>query len=143
MVIMGQVIALICLDSNILHYSKYHHPQKRREKCSPLFHHQGHCVCRKTFLFLHRIREFRFKAVKGSYMAEGMVPHVHKRAGHVFHNALLTGDIKTIIQFVLEYAEINTTLYLVMYKRDDIQILPSSITKKAVWRLYQETATTL
>ena len=146
MVVMGQVVAFTCLDDDVLNSSKYRHAQKGREKCSTLFHHQGHRVCRKTFLFLHGIGEFRFKAVKGSYLAEGMVPRVHKRAGHIAHNALLLDDIQTIIQFVLEYAEANAIVLpgrVPGYKRDDIQILPSSTTKRAIWRLYQDTATTL
>ena len=49
----------------------------------------------KTFLFLHGIGEFRFKAVKSSYLAEGMVPHVHKHTGLVSHNTLVPWDVHT------------------------------------------------
>jgi len=120
-------MALTCRDNDILNSSKYRHLPKGREKCTTLFHHQGHRVCRKTFLFLHGIGEFRFKAVKGNYLAEGMVPRVHKHTGRVSHNALVLGDIQTIMQFIMQYAEANAILLhgrVPGYKKDVIQILP-------------------
>lgn len=46
-------------------------------------------------------------------------------------------------QIVLQYAENNAILLLGCtpgYKQDDIHLLPSSTTKKAVWLLYEESA---
>lgn len=65
---------------------------RKEERKYPHFHHG---VCRKTFLFLHGIGEFRFKAVKSSYLAGGMVPRVYKRTGPVSHNTPVLGDIHT------------------------------------------------
>lgn len=111
-----------------------------------LFHHHGYRICRKTFLFLHGIGEFRLRAIKASYLSQGMVPRVHGLTGRVPSNAFVLEDIMNIVKFILQYAESNAILLpgrVPGYKRDDIQILPSSITKRAVWKLYQNTATTL
>ena len=110
-----------------------------------LFHHHGYCICRKTSL-PHSIGEFRLRAIKASYLSEGMVPRVHSHTGRVPSHALVMEDIQNIVKFILQYAESNAILLpgrVPGYKRDDIQILPSSITKRAVWKLYQHTATTL
>lgn len=55
-------------------------------------------------------------------------------------------DVKNVIQFIMQYAEANAILLpgrVPGYKRDDIQILPSSTTKRAVWMLHLDTAATL
>ena len=55
-------------------------------------------------------------------------------------------DVKQLVVFILLYAEANAILLpgrIPGYKKDDIQILPSSTTKKAVWMLYQDTAAAL
>ena len=40
-IIMGQVMALTCSDSNTLNSSKHRHSPKEREKFTTLFHHHG------------------------------------------------------------------------------------------------------
>ena len=49
--------------------------------------------------------------------------------------------MRGIIEFVMQYVESNAILLpgcIPGYKRDDIQLLPSSTTKKVVWLLYEE-----
>ena len=86
------------------------------------------------------------RAVKSSYLSLGMVPRVHGHTGRVPPNAFVLEDMQNIVKFILQYAESNAILLpgrVPGYKRDDIQILPSSVTKRAVWMLYQNTANTL
>ena len=100
---------------------------------------------RKTFLFVHGIAEFRLKAVKGSFLSQGVVLRVHGHTGRIFSNTMVEHDVEEVVKFILQCAETNAILLFSCisgYKRDDIQILPSSTTKQAVWRLYEETATT-
>ena len=145
-IIMGQVMALTCSGSNTFNSSKHRHSPKEREKFTMLFHHHGYHICSKTFLFLHGIGKYRLRAIKDSYLSQGMVPRIQGRTGRVPPNAFILEDIQDIVKFILQYAESNAVLLpgrVPGYKRDDIQILPSSITKKAVWKLYQNTATNL
>ena len=143
MVVMGQVMAFTNRSRNTLHSSKHCHPYKEREKNNTTFYHQGLRVCRKTFLFLHNIGEFRFKAIKAHCLSEGLVARTHGHAGRVAPNSLMLEEVKDIILFVLQYVEVNGILLpgrIPGYKRDDIKLLPSSTTKKAVWSLYQDNA---
>ena len=51
LVMLGEIIVLTSSSKYTLN-SKYQHSPKEREKAVTLFHHRGHRVCRKTFLFL-------------------------------------------------------------------------------------------
>lgn len=109
--VVGQVI-------NILNSSKY--ITHKKEDVHYSLPHQDHCLCRKTLLFL----QFRFKAVKGSYLAAGMVPCVHRHTGSLCSSPGRHG----IIQLVL----LAVSGRVPGHKTDDIQILLSSTTKKVV-----------
>ena len=101
-------------------------------------------MCRKTFLFVHGIGEFRLKAIKSSFLAQGVVQRVHRHTGRVVPNAMVRQDVEEVVKFILQYAETNAILLpgrIPGYKRDNIQILPSSTTKQAVWQMYEEMAT--
>ncbi len=70
--------------------------------------------------------------------------HVH--SGRITGHTLVLEDVRNIITFVMQYAEANAIILhgrVPGYKRDDIQILPSTTTKKAVWMLYHDTSTQL
>ena len=112
-------------------------------KLASAFYHNGLRVCKRAFLFLHDIGDFHLKAIRAQYVAEGLVPRVHGHTGRVAPNA---EEVKGIITFVMQYVETNAILLpgrIPGYKRDDIKLLPSSCTKRAVWVLYQESATSL
>ena len=135
-----QVMALTTCGSET---STLKHPVRERARVHTMFYHQGLPVCRKTFLFLHGVGEFRYKAVKAQYLSNGLVPRVHGHKGRIAPNAIVLEDMKKIITFILHYTEANAILLpgrIPGYKRDDIQLLPSTTTKRAVWKLYQDTA---
>ena len=86
------------------------------------------------------------KAIKAQYLAEGLVPRIHGHSGRIAPNALVLEHVQSIVTFVMQYAETNGILLpgrILGYKRDDIQLLPSSTTKRAVWLLFQESTTSL
>ena len=146
MTVMGQVMAFTHCRKATINSTKHRHQIKMREKNTTTYHHQGVKVCRKTFLFLHNIGEFRLKAIKAQYLAEGLVPRIHGHSGRIAPNALVLEHVQSIVTFVMQYAETNGILLpgrIPGYKRDDIQLLPSSTTKRAVWLLFQECTTSL
>ena len=53
-------------------------------------------------------------------------------------NVLDLENVRGIIEFVMQYAESLLPGCIPGYKWDDIQLLPSSTTKKVVWLLYEE-----
>ena len=146
MAVMGQVMAFTFCSQVPHNTTKYRHQVKQRERNASAFYHNGLRVCKRTFLFLHDIGDFHLKAIGAQYIAEGLVPRVHGHTGRVAPNALVLDEVKGIITFVMQYVETNAILLpgrIPGYKRDDIKLLPSSCTKRAVWVLYQESATSL
>ena len=146
MAIMGQVMAFTSCSQTTLNSTRHRHKPKQRQKNKMVFYHNGYQVCRNTFLFLHNIGKFRLDAIKRRYVTEGMVPRIHGHSGRTAPNALVLEDVRCILQFMMEYVETNGILLpgrIPGYKRDDIQLLPSSTTKRAVWLLYQESVITL
>lgn len=142
MTVMGQIMALTACDSRPLNCTKHRHAEKERERSHTTYYHHGHKVCKRTFLFLHAIGDFRLKAIKNNYLAHGLVPRVHGHTGRLLSHSLTLSDVENLLKFVLQYTEANAILLpgrVPGYKRDDIQILPSTTTKKAVWLLYMET----
>ena len=143
MSVMSQIMAFTSCNSTPLNSSKHRHKQKTRERNSTSFHHHGLWVCRKTFLFLHNIGKARLQDLRSRYLSNGLVPRLHGHTGRVAPNAVNMEAVQRIIAFVMQYAEINALLLpgrIPGYKRDDLQILPSSTTKRAVWCLYQTEA---
>ena len=145
MAVMGQVMAFTFCNQ-LQNTTQYRHRPKQRERNTSMFYHNGVRVCKNTFLFLHDIGNFRLKAIRAHYLSEGLVPHIHGHTGRTAPNALVLGDIKGLITFVMHYFESNGILLpgrIPGYKRDDIKLLPSSCTKRAVWMLYQDSAISL
>ena len=59
------------------------------------------------------------------------------------HNTTKLSDIKNAVRYILQYAEDHAILLpgrIPGYKRDDLQLLPSSTTKREVWHLYHSAA---
>ena len=54
---------------------------QQRGKSYTMFYHNGARICQKTFLFLHTMGYWRFKAIKASYLVNGVVARVHGNIG--------------------------------------------------------------
>jgi hypothetical protein len=79
--------------------------KQERSRSYTLFHHSGTRICQKTFLFLHTIGYGRFKAIKASFMANGVMPHVHDNRGKSNRKDKLTlNQIQDVVQFIMNYA---------------------------------------
>ena len=141
MAVMGQVMAFTFCSQVPQNISKHRHQVKQRERNASAFYHNGLRVCKRTLLFLRDIGDFRLKAIRAQYVREGLVPRVHGHTGRVAPNALVLEEVKGIITFVMHYVAILLPGRIPGYKRDDIKLLPSSCTKRAVWLLYLESAT--
>ena len=86
-VVMGQVMAFTFCSQVPQNISKHRHQVKQRERNASAFYHSGLRVCKRTFLFLHDIGDFRLKAIRAQYIREGLVPRVHGHTGRVAPNA--------------------------------------------------------
>ena len=68
LVVMGQVMAG-CFSATTFR-------KQERSRSFTVFHHHGTRICQKTFLFLHTMSYTRFKAIKASFIANGVVARV-------------------------------------------------------------------
>ena len=101
----------------------------------------GHRICYRTFCFLHNIGHGKLTAIKSSWLKNGLRPR--QRPYSTPHNVTKLSHVQQVVQFILQYSEDNAILLpgrVPGYKRDDIQLLPSSVTKREVWELYCEAA---
>ena len=126
MVLIGQVMALTAMAS---------------KNQVTVFQHHCHRVCRKTFLFLHGIGKRKFELIKAHFASSGLTPRTHGNTECAPANTLIMEEVRNVVVFVTQHAEANAILLpgrIPGYKRSDIQILPSSTTKRAVWLLYED-----
>ncbi|XP_038056280.1 uncharacterized protein LOC119728211 [Patiria miniata] len=74
------------------------------------------------------------------YRERGCLPRVHASSGKSFANHLNFNDRMRIQNFIANYAETHAVFLpgrIPGFKRDDLQLLPSSETKANVWRRYK------
>ena len=98
LVVMGQVMAG-CFSGETSS-----HRGQERGKSYTMFQHNSVRVCQKTFLFLHTMGYRRFKAIKASYMTNGVVARVHGNKGKRKKTGLSLKQIQDIVQFIMNYA---------------------------------------
>ena len=136
--IMGQLRALCHIDPLT---QKTKTKNTDRSHTATLFCFGGHRICHKVFLFLHAMSHQRFKSIKKTWRENGLCPRVRSKV--VPHNTTKLSDIQNVVRFILQYAEDNAILLpgrIPGYKRDDLQLLPSSTTKRQVWETYHQSS---
>jgi hypothetical protein len=84
-------------------------------------------------IIVFTIGKKRFDAVKQHYLATGLTTRRHGNTRRLPANALSFRETQNALKFLHAYAESNAILLpgrIPGYKRDDLQLLPSSTTKK-------------
>ena len=105
------------------------------------FLHFGKRICRKMFCFLHTISKQRPETVKAHLLQNGLTSRVHGNARRLPAHALSLADRQQMVQFISIYSEAHAILLpgrVPGYKRDDLQLLPVSTTKRQVWMQFNE-----
>ena len=131
LVLLGSIMTTVLDRDGIV--DGRHKPAKRR-KVSSCHMHNGYKVCKTTYAFLYRVgTKHRLENIKKHYLEHGMETRVHKNTRRLPHNALSFDEITSVVKFIENYAEQHAILLpgrIPMYKRDDIKLSPSSISKK-------------
>ena len=143
MVIMGQLAAGMNASHTVSTTAR--HKDDNREKCYTTFTHQGNLVCVRMFRFLHVIREKRLKNLTRSLKRNDLCPRVHgntnKRPKHA--PSFSSTEYMYVMRFLFSFAEQHALLLpgrIPRYSRDDLQLLPSCTSKRAVWKVYHDAA---
>ena len=116
MVLLGQLMASTNTSEKVVVESG--HLEAERKRAYTTFYHAGKVVCGKTF------------RIHGN---------THKRPKH----SLSFESTEFVIRFLLSYAEQNALLLpgrVPGYSRTDIKLLPSSVSKRGIWKTYHSAA---
>ena len=139
MAILGQLSAFTNSSTLSVHSSKHRHSPANRQRAYMLFYHSGRRVCKKMFLFLHTISDKRLRNLQESLRENGLTPRCHGNTRRLPANTISFSDTQTVVQYLRTYAEANAILLpgrIPGYKPTDVQLLPSSTTKRQVWQQY-------
>ncbi|XP_064390673.1 uncharacterized protein LOC135338462 isoform X2 [Halichondria panicea] len=139
MVLLGQLMASMNMSEQVVTESR--HPGTPRKRVRIAYHHQGHPVCARMYRFLNVVGESRLDNLISNLKDNGLVPRVHGNTHRLPKNTLSHEDIKNILQFLLNYSEANGVLLpgrVPGYSSSDIKLLPSSTSKRCIWKLYIE-----
>ena len=139
MALLGQLAAFVNSSPITSHSTKHRHTLASRQRSYMLYFHGGKRVCRKTFLFLHTISEKRLRNLQESLRENGVAPRRHGNTQRLPANTISFADTQRVVQYLHSYAEASAILLpgrIPGYKRTDVQLLPSSTTKRQVWLQY-------
>ena len=137
MIIMGQVVA--CTNTSTSTVKIPHH----RKHDYTYFLHRGSPICSGMFRFLHAVGTKRMKNITKAVKLGGIAPRTHGNTKKLPYNTLTLNVVQSVICFLLNYCEKHALLLpgrVPGYSRTDIKLLPSSTSKRGIWRIYKEAA---
>ena len=141
LILMGQLIATT--NTSTITKESRHQPQMRKHGYSTGHFHQGNAICAEMFRFIHGIGEKRLRNISKALRLNGIAPRVHGNTRRLPKNTLSKESVEYVVCFLLNYSE-QHGLFLPGrvpgYARDDIKLLPSSKSKRGIWRIYYEAA---
>ena len=141
MALLGQIMAKSNTSSNTSTTSR--HSPVSRQKTYTKYFHQGKVVCPSMFRFLHAIGTMRLKSLVKHYKQNGLTPRTHGNTRRLPSNTLSVSSVEYIVRFLLNYSDQHGLLLpgrIPGYSRSDIKLLPSSLSKRSLWRVYHQSA---
>ena len=141
MAIMGQLIA--GMNTSPMVSVAARHKEVDREKMYTALFYQGKPVCLRMFQFIHTVGKKRLRNLMGDVKENALAPRVHGNVNRRPKHALSLTSTEYVVWFLYSYAEQNALLLpgrIPGYTRTDLQLLPSSVSVKGVWRVYHEAA---
>lgn len=88
----------------------------------------------------------KYNTVKQAYLKNGLESISHGNSNRLPHHGFTTDDLRNIVTFLTNFSEENAILLpgrIPGYKRCDLQLLPTSLTKKEVWKRYIQACGTM
>ena len=140
MFVMGQLVAFSFSSEATSTNKKMAHERKR---CYTNYHHQGKPVCQDMFRVVNAIGSKHLRNLSSWLTDSGISPRVHGNTKRLPKHALKLRDVEYIVRFLLSYAEQHALLLpgrVPGYARDDIQLLPSCMSRRDVWKNYKRAA---
>ena len=131
MALLGQIMALS--DITI----KPGYSLLKQKRVHTTYIHLGKQLCLTTFWFLHGVGCTCIKNLMVHFADHGLVPRTHGNLKRLPKHALSFTTIEYVVKFLVNHAENNAILLpgrIPGYKETDIKLLPSSTSKRRIWR---------
>ena len=141
MLLFGQLLANA--DKTEITCTEWRHSPHVRSRMSCSYRHQGKSICLRTLLFIHTTGIKRFKNISSSFQMDGILPRIHGNTKRLPWNSLSLSSIRYVISFLVNYTEENGLLLpgrIPGYTSTDLKLLPSSKSKRAIWKTYEMAA---
>ena len=91
------------------------------------------------FLISHGLNYSRFGRLKEYYQNQGIATRIYGNTNGLPENTLSQVTIERVRTFLLNYVEENAISHpggIPGFKSDDINVLPSYVTKLSIWRVH-------
>ena len=137
LVILGMIHSSINCDEVSISGRK----ERKRQRTRIPFYFHGHRICLKTFLFMHRLHKTRFYSLVKHYRTNGLTLRSHRNRKRLPSSACSAEPIERVVKFIMNVAEDQALLLpgrVSGFKRIDVKLLPSSLTKCKLWKMYQD-----
>ena len=111
--------------------------KRKRYVCNFFFN--GQQICKSTYLFLHAIGKERYANLCEHYKLYGLTLRVHGNKGRLPRNTCTFEAISKVSKFISNYAEEHALVLpgrVPGFKRTDVRLLPSHMSKASAWRVY-------
>ena len=116
--------------------------KRQRTRVTLSFH--GQRICLKTFLFMHRLHKTRFYSLVKHYQKNGLTLRTHGNTKRLPSSAFSVETVERVVKFIMNVAEDQALLLpgrVPGFKRIDVKLLPSSLTKCKLWKMYHDAST--
>lgn len=115
--------------------------EKQRKVSRMAFYYHGKRICRESFLFLHCLSKNRFCSLVKHYRINGLTLRVHGNKKWLPSSAFSTETVENVVKFITNIAEEQALLLpggVPGFKRVDVKLLSSVLTKHGLWKMYTE-----
>ncbi|PFX33021.1 hypothetical protein AWC38_SpisGene2140 [Stylophora pistillata] len=118
--------------------------EKNRQNTRMCFFYHGKRICKIIFLFLHCLQYFRFHSLVKHYKKNGLTLRTHGNAKRLPSSASSIETVERVVKFIKNVAEEQALLLpgrVPGFKRIDVKLLPSNLTKHNLWKTYFDICT--
>lgn len=115
--------------------------EKQRKVSRMAFYYHGKRICRTSFPFLHCLSKNRLCSLVKHYRKNGLTLRVHGNKKRLPSSAFSAETVANVVKFITNIAEEQALLLpgrVPGFKRVDVKLLPSVLTKHGLWKMYTE-----
>ena len=101
-------------------------------------------ICKKPFLFLPCLQSYQFHSPVKHYRKNGLTLRTHGNSKRLQSRATSTETVECVVKFIKNVAEEQALLLpgrVLGFKRIDVKLLLSNLTKHSLWKKFSDICT--